>query len=437
MKVKNISIHGFRGFNEKCTIDFHEHLTLIYAPNSYGKTSISEAFEWLLYGVTYKVDNADSKEEYKGSYRNLHLPESLTPSVTITFVGDDGNENEFRAELASDEIAQRSANGQAVESWPLTQDISKVPKPFVLQNALKHLLLTTPVKRFQGFAGLLGLEELDGIEQNIINLCTKPEACVPRAVKQLLDDVLAIQEHLSSRPDLAAIAKSLKKKQVDLTRTYEIIVSECSEYIFRHLGEEEYADDEERQTFLDRVMAPFVGEPAETLSAAKIDLIADEDILPPLLKIRKDAVGKVFHGEIVLSGYSEREKELDSSDTDIFLGFVTETLVNEFTQLAALATVQHILDQAKFFDLGVKQLGKASSKCPFCGQSIDDAISEHIQNQHKHLVTVKESNKGLQKQRAEIQRSLAELKRRLKSNQDRHMSKSERLLALDSSLEQL
>ena len=72
MKIKSISIQGFRGFNDEQTVDFHDRLTLIYAPNSYGKTSISEAFEWLLYGITSKVESADSKDEYKGSCRNCH-----------------------------------------------------------------------------------------------------------------------------------------------------------------------------------------------------------------------------------------------------------------------------------------------------------------------------------------------------------------------------
>jgi len=75
VKIKNITIQGFRGFNEERNIDFHDRFTLIYAPNSYGKTSISEAFEWLLYGITSKVEKADYKEEYKGSYRNRHLSE--------------------------------------------------------------------------------------------------------------------------------------------------------------------------------------------------------------------------------------------------------------------------------------------------------------------------------------------------------------------------
>ncbi len=65
MRVENITVQGFRGFNERRSIEFDRKLTLVYARNSYGKTSISEALEWLLYGVTSKVEQADySKLEY-------------------------------------------------------------------------------------------------------------------------------------------------------------------------------------------------------------------------------------------------------------------------------------------------------------------------------------------------------------------------------------
>jgi len=156
VKIKNVTIQGFRGFNEERNIDFHDPLTLIYAPNSYGKTSIPEAFEWLLYGITSKVEKADSKEEYKGSYRNRHLSESLTPFVKVTFMDDNENETVFHGVLAEDETIQRFVNGQKVESWPLAQDISKVPRMFILQHALKYLLLVRPDERFKGFAHLLG-----------------------------------------------------------------------------------------------------------------------------------------------------------------------------------------------------------------------------------------------------------------------------------------
>src|SRR5882757_6578578 len=71
MKIKHLKIHGFRGFREEREFLFDDRLTLISAPNSHGKTSISEALEWLIYGATSKVERADSKDEYKGSYRNV------------------------------------------------------------------------------------------------------------------------------------------------------------------------------------------------------------------------------------------------------------------------------------------------------------------------------------------------------------------------------
>jgi len=108
MKIRSLTIQGFRGFNERCDpIDFHERLTLISGPNSYGKTSISEALEWLLYGVTSKVEGADAKIEYKGSYRNCHFPETETPFVEATFVGSDGGEIVYRGELGSDDSIRR------------------------------------------------------------------------------------------------------------------------------------------------------------------------------------------------------------------------------------------------------------------------------------------------------------------------------------------
>jgi len=78
VKIKRLTIQGFRGFNEERSIDLHHRLTLIAAPNSYGKTSISEALEWLLYGLTSKVDKADVLRPknwtvFRGSLRNNRL----------------------------------------------------------------------------------------------------------------------------------------------------------------------------------------------------------------------------------------------------------------------------------------------------------------------------------------------------------------------------
>ena len=66
MKLKCLTAAGFRGFNAEQSIHFHDKLTVIAAPNSHGKTSISEALEFLIYGTTSKVDKANCSSRVPG-----------------------------------------------------------------------------------------------------------------------------------------------------------------------------------------------------------------------------------------------------------------------------------------------------------------------------------------------------------------------------------
>src|SRR5215217_897811 len=117
MRLKSLSAAGFRGFNSPCTLEFHRLLTLISAPNSHGKTSITEAFEFLFYGQTSKVESADSKEEYKDSYRNRHYPADAIPYIEVVCVDAAGVDWPFRVEIHEQEV-RRFVNGVGIEEWP-------------------------------------------------------------------------------------------------------------------------------------------------------------------------------------------------------------------------------------------------------------------------------------------------------------------------------
>jgi len=232
MRIKNLTVKGFRGFNKERSLDFHDKLTVLYGPNSYGKTSISESFEWLIYGVTSKVESAQSKLEYKGSYRNLHFPESDTAFVTATFLDDD-SEIQLTSELVSqDEYLRRIGQvkeGDQVEVWPFEKDLEFVPKPFILQHALKYLLLGSPKARFQGFAQLLGFEQLDKIHQDVISLCTKPK--VPENAKKLQQDIAALQARIKKVEVLTAIDKQFDSKDATVNSIYQVVMDECSKRV--------------------------------------------------------------------------------------------------------------------------------------------------------------------------------------------------------------
>jgi hypothetical protein len=398
VKIKSVTIQGFRGFNEEKTIEFHNRLVLIYAPNSYGKTSISEAFEWLLYGITSKVKKADSKDEYKGSYRNCHLPESQTPFVRINFI-DGTSEIECRGELVDGDTIKRFVGGNEVKEWPFAKDLTTTSRPFILQHALKYLLLVGPDERFKGFALLLGLEDLDQIHRNFVSLCTKPDAAIPAEVSHLRNDIDAIGARLASQISLSSITKSFNKGRKNLAETYKAIMFECN-----------------------RRVSPGTKE---------------ESVLPQLLKIRESAVGKIFKGSITLPGYSTEDKSNIYQNEKYFLSFVTEELIKKYVRLIEIEAVDHILTRAKFLNLGIKFLEEKPEECPFCGQPLNDLLSQHIHDEHINLAGDMERNAVLEKQRSEVLESLIELRKRIRVYQDRHFGKVVSLLELESSLEKL
>lgn len=402
MRIKSITLRGFRGFNDERNLEFHDRLTLIAAPNSYGKTSISEALEWLLYGITSKLEKADSKEEYKGSYRNCHFPASLSPFVSVTF-DNDGKDLTFIGELCGTDSIKRFVEEQgtrlSVEKWPLSKSPNELPRPFILQHALKYLLLVNPDERFQGFARILGLEDLDECHRNIIALCTAPERNLPREVKELKAQISSLENRLDVRQSLTLVRQAIKDKNFSLTEFDNAILSEA------------------------RRILP--------------NLLEEVELLPQLIRTRDDAVGKVFKGRLVLSGYSVSEKERNDEDINFFLNFLTESYIRDYLTLVELSTIQRVYDYAKFFDAGVNFLSIASYSCPFCGQSLNDEITARIHNTHERVKLERDSFETLNKQRDKVKEISEELKQRIATCQARQISKSQFLFELEPSLEQI
>jgi hypothetical protein len=395
MKIKAITIQGFRGFNEEREIQFDDRLTLIAAVNSYGKTSISEAFEWLLYGQTSKVEKADSKDEYKGSYANCHLSPALNPTVTLVLV-DQGVENTLRAELVNDEI-QRTLNGVHVAGWSFASAMADLPKPFILQHALKNLLLAKPVDRFNDFARLLGFEELGDLRKEIISLCTQFRA--PQKAAQLISSVDALQSRLQSQPSFAPIAKEIKRGTKGLKKAYELISKECTTRV-----------------------------PPGTSS---------NSFLPRLIQVRNDAVGKIFKGSVSIAPYTAEDQSADTTDENILVNETVAELTPKYSTLITLKTQQFISDLVTFYDLGIKLLVPEPTTCPFCMQEITAAQRDHISEKHSQIQERAKSVADLSNSRIETQQSIRNLQTRLTRYVARNLARSSALLSVEPLLGQI
>ena len=85
-KLNSFSISGFRGIKEKMTLNLKGKSILVYGDNGFGKSSITDAFEWF---YNDKVEHLISEEigsvKGKGAFRNLFIPNTEDSFIDIEF----------------------------------------------------------------------------------------------------------------------------------------------------------------------------------------------------------------------------------------------------------------------------------------------------------------------------------------------------------------
>ncbi len=395
MRLKEITLRGFRGFNVECTIPLHDRITLISAPNSHGKTSISEGFEWLLYGYTSKVQFADSKDEYKGSYRNIHLLAPESPSVKVV-VQDGSVTTELLAILSGSDALLR-IDGAVVPAWPFAAQLNSLPKPFILQHALKDLLLAAPVDRFNRFAALLGFEDLTQVHKDLMAFCTKPP--MPLAAKELIAAIDGLMLRVQADPQLAAIARSMKKGHQELPATRKLISNV-----------------------------------ARKLVRAAAD---DAALLPELIKTRDAATAKFFRGTVAVVSFTDSESDALAADQQSLLALVTSELPPLVATLATDSAQHKILREAEFYGLGLSLLENAPTVCPFCDRKLKPGDVAHIRERHGNLMASQQAAAGLQGAQKEITRILDDLGQRVSDYYKRIGGRAKALLEAKGALPHL
>ena len=108
-KINKIEIQGFRAFGRNGqTLAFGSLLAAVWAPNSQGKTSLAEAFEFLLTGqIVRRQLMASTQDEFADALRNAHMPAGMSAYVEAEIAGEDGKPHKVRRTLISDYTKRR------------------------------------------------------------------------------------------------------------------------------------------------------------------------------------------------------------------------------------------------------------------------------------------------------------------------------------------
>ena len=277
-RLVDIKVSHFRGFGDSiCSINLDGNLALFYGPNGFGKTSLAEAIEWLLYGSTKRRKRGDSlsKTEYKDTYPNVHKEESEPVMVTATILAEDGRKYTISRQMYDgSEESFTLVDGRRADF----RDIGVVPLedyyPVVAQHELQSFILTQPKKRRDEISAAFGLGELTPLKTALYgaykSLSSNPPDNVQSAKKDLLKDSLKLNnyglEHAKS------LHRRWKKNLFDIDKDWKDIVAVAEQLTERRIQEfkEKISAIESHFNNLDHAITSVIA--TNTINSALLDL---------------------------------------------------------------------------------------------------------------------------------------------------------------------
>ena len=224
-KIRSLTVKGFRAYGASPqTLNLSTRTAAVWGPNSTGKSSLAEAFEFLLTGrIVRRELLASSVDEFADAIRNAHLPRGDEEVVVSAHVStDDGTEHELRRILVADyskkrpctsrlEIDGSAAREEDLARFGFTFSEPPLRAPVLTQDTLSYVFSVRPVDRATYFKALLEVADLDDLRKDIAALAdrVRPTDAPILGKLQRCANVPALADALArvsaSPPDLASL----------------------------------------------------------------------------------------------------------------------------------------------------------------------------------------------------------------------------------------
>lgn len=182
-KINQISIQGFRAFGKSMqTLSFGGPISAVWGSNSQGKTSLAEAFEFLLTGrIVRRELTAGARGEFANALRNAHMPRGEKVAVEAELTGTDGSIHTLKRVLTTDyakrgdceselEIDGTKATKTELSNLGIVFSQSPYIAPVLAQHTLGHLFSSPPAERANYFRSLLEVTDLTELRDAIASL---------------------------------------------------------------------------------------------------------------------------------------------------------------------------------------------------------------------------------------------------------------------------
>jgi hypothetical protein len=217
-KIRSLVVKGFRAYGGvEQVLSLPGDIAVVWGPNSKGKTSLAEAFEFLLTGgISRRELMASSQDEFADALRNAHLADGQEVYVAATITAPDGAEHEVKRILISDyakredcasrlEIDGAIANEADLTALGIVLSQPPLQAPVLAQHTLSYIFSVKPADRATYFKALFEITDLDDLRNDIASLAGELAAPTDAALAKL-DRCL---EHPLMKPLLSSIERKI------------------------------------------------------------------------------------------------------------------------------------------------------------------------------------------------------------------------------------
>ncbi|MFA5143259.1 MAG: AAA family ATPase [Candidatus Omnitrophota bacterium] len=171
MKITKLTIRGFRGFNEQQSIPLDSNVILVYGLNGSGKSSFTEALEWLFFGEIsrQRLSRCRSEYQYEEYLKNLFYNDTGNPFVEIEGIIN-GKNIKIKKEINPDGEKLFIDDKESPDLNAINLNLESYFRPMLAQTEIKALVDSEQKDRWEQLSSILGQDELTNLRENLISL---------------------------------------------------------------------------------------------------------------------------------------------------------------------------------------------------------------------------------------------------------------------------
>jgi DNA repair exonuclease SbcCD ATPase subunit len=174
MKIERITVQAFRGYPGRADVVLGGDVVLLSGENGTGKTSLTEAFEWVLFGTIVRKARSKTPGEYRGWgwVRSVHANRGLPTFAEVELVTGKGRRHIIRRELSGNSY-ELTIDGQAAEDITrLGLRIEDAFRPFLGQCEIQALIDSEQQDRWEQLSAILGFGSFGQARQRLQRMRT-------------------------------------------------------------------------------------------------------------------------------------------------------------------------------------------------------------------------------------------------------------------------